>query len=49
MQQTDMRVNALNALAVQIHHQTQNAVRGRVLRAKINGKFAVVFGVLNNL
>jgi hypothetical protein len=44
-----MRVNALNALAVQIHHQTQNAVCGGVLRAKINGKFAVVFGVLNNL
>ena len=49
MQQADMRVNALHALAVQIHHQTQHTMRGRMLRAEINGKFAVIIGVLSDL
>ena len=42
MQQTDMRVDALDALAVQIHHQPQHAMGSGMLRAEINGEFAVV-------
>jgi hypothetical protein len=41
-----MRVNALDALAVQIHHQAQHAVRRWVLGAEVNGKLAVFLSVL---
>ncbi len=42
MQQADMRIDALDDLAVQLQHQTQHAVRGRVLRAEVDGELAVV-------
>jgi len=42
MQQADMRVDTLDTLAVQIHHQSQHAMCSRMLRAKINGEFAVI-------
>ena len=37
MQQPDMRVGSLHHLAVHLEHQPQDAVRGRVLRAEIDG------------
>ena len=42
MQQADMRIDALDDLAVQLQHQTQHAVRGRVLRAEVDREFALV-------
>jgi hypothetical protein len=35
MQQADMRVSALNHLAIKLQNQAQNTVRCRMLRAKI--------------
>ena len=35
MQQADVRVGALDDLAVELQHQTQHAVRGGMLRAKV--------------
>jgi hypothetical protein len=35
MQQPDMRIGALDHLAVELQHQTQNTVRGRMLRAEV--------------
>jgi hypothetical protein len=35
VQQADVRVGALDDLAVQFQHQAQHAVRGRVLRAEV--------------
>jgi hypothetical protein len=46
VQQADMRVGALDHLAVQLQHQPQHAVRGRMLRAKIHG---VVLDFRHNL
>ena len=40
MQQADMRVGALDHLAVHLEQQAQHAVRGRVLRAEIDGVVA---------
>ena len=40
MQQADMRIDALDDLAVQLQHEAQDAVRGRVLRAEIDGEVA---------
>ncbi len=42
VQQADMRIDALDDLAVQFQHQAQHAVRGRVLRAEIERELAVV-------
>ena len=36
MEQADMRIDALDDFAVQFHHQTQHAVRRRMLRAEID-------------
>ena len=40
MQQTDMRVDALDHLAVELEHQPQHAMRGRMLRPEIDGEIA---------
>jgi hypothetical protein len=40
MQQADMRIDALDHLAVQFQHKAQNAVRGRMLRAEIDVEIA---------
>ena len=37
MQQADVRIGALDHLAVQLQHQAQHAVRRRVLRPKVHG------------
>jgi hypothetical protein len=37
VQQADVRVGALDDLAVQLQHQAQHAVRGRVLRPEVQG------------
>jgi hypothetical protein len=34
MQQADMRIDALDHLAVELEHEAQHAVRGRMLRAE---------------
>ena len=39
-----MRIDALHHLAVELHHQAQNAMRRRVLRPEIDGEVAEVFG-----
>lgn len=45
MQQADMRIDALDDLAVEFQHQAQHAVRGRVLRAEIDREVAdIVLG-----
>ncbi len=45
MQQADMRIDALNHLAVEFQHQAQHAVRCRMLRPKIDGEIAKVLFV----
>ena len=40
MQKPNMRVNALDDLAVEFKHQTQHAVRRRVLRSEIDREIA---------
>ena len=40
MKQADMRIDAGDDLAVELQHQAQHAVRGRMLRAKIDRKIA---------
>ena len=42
MQQADMRIDALDHLAVELQHQAQHAVRGRMLRPEIDGEVAEV-------
>ena len=42
MQQADMRIDALDDLAVELEHEAQNAVRRRMLRAEIDGEVADV-------
>ncbi len=37
VQQADVRIGALDDFAVQLQHQAQHAVRGRVLRAEVQG------------
>jgi hypothetical protein len=37
VQQADVRVGALDHFAVELQHQAQHAVRGRVLRAEVEG------------
>ncbi len=36
MQQADMRIGLLNDLAIELEHQAQHAVRGRMLRPEIH-------------
>jgi hypothetical protein len=40
MQKADVRIGALDDLAVELEHQAQNAVRRRVLRAEVEGVVA---------
>ena len=42
MKQPDMRIDALHHLAVELEHEPEHAVGGRMLRAEIDGEFAVV-------
>ena len=42
MQEADMRVDALDDLAVELQHHTQHAVRRRMLRPKVDGEVAEV-------
>jgi hypothetical protein len=45
VQQADMRIDALDDLAVELQHQAQHAVRRRVLRAEVDVEVAdVLFG-----
>ncbi len=41
MQQADMRIDALDDLAVELQHETQHAVRRRMLRTEIDGEIAL--------
>ncbi len=36
VEQADVRIDPLDDLAVELHHQAQHAVRGRVLRAEVD-------------
>ena len=45
MQQADMRIDALDDLAVEFQHQAQHAVRGRMLRAEIDGEVSFAGGL----
>src|SRR6476646_1043081 len=36
MQKTDVRVDTLDDLAIELHDETKNAVRSRMLRSKVN-------------
>ena len=38
VQETDMRIDTLHDLAVQLEHEAQHAVRGRMLRAEIDSE-----------
>ena len=40
--QPDMRIDALDHLAVELEHEPEHAVRRRMLRSEIDGEFAVV-------
>ena len=40
MQQADVRIDALDHLAVELQHQPQHAVRGRMLRPEVDGEVA---------
>ena len=40
MQQPDMRIDALDDLAVELQHQAQHAMRRRMLRPEIDGEIA---------
>jgi len=42
VQEADMRIDALDDFAIELEHQTQNAVRGRVLRSEVDRKVANV-------
>ena len=42
MQQPDMRIDALDHLAVELQHQAQHAVRRRMLRPEVDGEVADV-------
>src|SRR5262249_52817417 len=45
VEKPDMRIDALDHLAVELQHQAQHAVRRRVLRPEINGEIAqLAFG-----
>ena len=40
VKQADMRIDALDDLAVELEHQAQHAMRGRMLRPEIDGEIA---------
>jgi hypothetical protein len=40
MQQTDMRIDALHNLAIELEHKAQYAVRRRMLGPEIDGEIA---------
>ena len=40
MQQADMRIDAFDDFAVELEHQTQHAMRRRVLRPEVDGEIA---------
>ncbi len=40
MQEPDMRIDALDHLAVELQHQAQHAMRRRMLRPEIDGEVA---------
>ena len=42
MQKTDMRINTGDDFAIQIQHQAQHAMRGRMLGTEINGQLRIV-------
>ena len=42
MKQPDMRVDPLDDLAVELEHEAQHAMRGRMLRPEIDGELAIV-------
>ena len=42
MKQPDMRIDALHHLAVELEHEPQHAMGGRMLRAEIDGELALV-------
>ena len=42
MQEPDMRIDALDHLAVEFEHEPEHAVCRRMLRSEIDGEFAVV-------
>ena len=44
MQQPDMRIDPLDDLAVELEHEAQHAVRGRMLRPEVDGEVAEVLG-----
>src|SRR5690349_17812942 len=44
VQQPDMRIDALDNLAVELEDKPQHAMRGRMLRAEIDGEIAWRFG-----
>ena len=44
MQKADMRIDALDDLTVELEHQAQHAMRGRMLRAEIERDRIVVLG-----
>jgi len=46
MQEADMRIAALDDLAIELHDQPQHAVRRRMLRAEVDGEVsqALLFG-----
>ena len=37
MQQANVRIGALHDFAIELQHQSQHAVRGRMLRAQVQG------------
>jgi hypothetical protein len=40
MEQSDVRIHAFHHLAVELEHEAQHAVRGRMLRPEIDGEIA---------
>ena len=48
MQQADVRIDALDDLAVELQHQAQHAVRGRMLRPEIDGEVAEVCSAISH-
>ena len=48
MKQADMRIDARDDFAVELQHQTQHAMRGRMLRPEIDGEVAEVLRLLGH-
>ena len=40
MEQPNVRIHALHHLAVELEHEAQHTVRGRMLRAEVDGEIA---------